>query len=175
MSKSQKYYDLEEGLESLGKDFKSLENDMKDLKQAQEKLQQSIQELKNSDDLINKKISDLTNNSAMYYETAEKLKGLAVLDEKFLVKALECYDKAIKLDPDNPFIISQRAELLYEMKEHDKALADIQVVQKLIRDQSNESTQAISAKYTIEELLDKLSLEDGLDEKLFGAITSEED
>lgn len=99
--------------------------------------------------------------SAVHYKTAQSYQSMAVQlgNKSYLDKSLQHYDESLKTDPNNPFIISQRAKLLYTIGNFEAVKADIKLVQKLIKN-SELSTEGISAEYTIEELLEKLSSQD---------------
>ena len=59
-------------------------------------------------------------------ETAEdwKLKGNALVKEKKYKEALDCYSKAIELDPNNPILYSNRSAMYLNLTEYDQAIAD---------------------------------------------------
>ena len=59
-------------------------------------------------------------------ETAKdwKDKGNALVKEKKYKEALDCYSKAIEIDPNDPILYSNRSAMHLNLSEFDQALAD---------------------------------------------------
>lgn len=62
---------------------------------------------------------------------AEKAKGNAFYKKRNLVEALECYEKAIEIDPTNCMYLSNKASVYMEQKEYKKAIASLEEALKI--------------------------------------------
>ena len=99
-------------------------------------------------------------------ETAKdwKDKGNALVKEKKYKEALDCYTKAIEIDPNDPILYSNRSAMHLNLQEFDQSLADAEKAISLKSDYAKaylRKGKALEGLNKIEEALDtyKLGLE----------------
>ena len=94
----------------------------------------AIKKLQDELALYDMNIEDYPEDANPYYMKAGALVKLAKYAENsttYLTQALENYNKAIELEPENPLYLVDRGKLYMEANEPSLALADITEVKKL--------------------------------------------
>jgi tetratricopeptide (TPR) repeat protein len=85
-----------------------------------------------------------------HYNKGEVLRKMSLFDESYVNKALDSYNQAINLNPENVLALCDRSKLLVKMGKGDAAINDLKLVRELTI--SEKSVIAIYARNVLKEL-----------------------
>ena len=86
-----------------------------------------------------------------------KYKGNDLVKEKKYKEALDCYSKAIEIDPNNPIFYSNRSAMHSKLNEFDQAIADAEIAISLKPDYAKaylKKGKVLELQQRLEEALD---------------------